>query len=140
MVGALVLAALLVAVFAILWGAGLAARVLGLTTVVVLSLLAWANGSPLTYYAGRDVRELMRPRVVTTDASQLADNLAAASWAHTRDPNALRAVADRSLRGTLAWPLRDRQELTWSVDDGTGSPGAVIAPRLDGASEPLPWP
>lgn len=129
--GSLLLAGLLVAVYAILWGCDLAIRVVGVTAVVALSLLGWANGSRLCYQSGDALRELLRPRYITADASRLAGSLADASWAATKDPNALSAVVDPALEPVLAWSLRDRRNLRWARPVSDSSEGAVVVSPVD---------
>lgn len=122
-----ILAGVLTVVYAILWGPGTALRVTGLTALFILGVAGWANGWSLSYSTSLVLREPMRPRYVTTDARNLADSVAAASWASTRDPNAASTRAEPSLRATLGWLLRDRADVNWAQAQGEVSEFAVVA-------------
>ncbi len=130
MAGALLLALALVVAYSFLWGARLALRVTGLTALLVLSVLSWANGTPLAYRGGRMVRELLHAEYATSDTATLAHNLSLASWAETRDPDALETYVAPELRPQLAWPLRQREALVWQTPSEGASPGALVLPGV----------
>ncbi len=127
-VGSLLLAAGLLVAYAFLWGFGLARRVLGITALIALSTLAWANGTPLDYRGGLVVRELLHTEFVTSDTARLAHTLSMASWAETRDPDALETLVDPSLRPQLAWHFRHRQAVAWREAAKDVSLGALVVP------------
>ncbi len=127
MVLAAALSGILIAVYAILWGSGTALRVAGVTTLILLAVAGWANGWSLSYSTDNVLREPMHPRYVVCDARNLVDNLAGASWAATRDPNAASTRVDPALRPSLEWLLRNRTELNWSEPQGEISEFAAIA-------------
>jgi hypothetical protein len=131
--GALLMAVVLVGVFALLWGPDVAGRVIGLTALVALPVLAWANGSWLNYRASTTLREAMRPAYVAPGAAGLAGNVAAASGARTRDPHAWPVAADPSLRAVLEWPLR-RHEVRWASVQGAIDEPLVVVPAGAGAA------
>jgi hypothetical protein len=127
--GGLVMVALLVVLFVALWGRAVALRALGLAALVLLPALAWANGSALNYQTTMALREPLRGSFVTPDVTRLADNVKAASWNRTMDPDALALRVDPSLAPVLAWPLRDH-DITWAAASGEVTDEIVIRPRL----------
>ncbi len=137
---AAVLAGALAFVYLVVWGRALAVRVVGLTAVVVLGGMGWVNGSRVSYAAGLDVRELLRPAYVAPPAEWLARDLAGASRAATGDAFGMPTVVDPTLAPVLAWPLRERTALAWATAPAAEGDAAVLAvaaaPSPFGAGEP----
>lgn len=127
--GALVLAGILVLLFALVWGRDLALRVGGLALVLSLAFLAWSNGVRLNYLAESRLREPMRPAWVAPGAAYLAAELAEASLRARGDPLALATSVDPSLRPALAWPLRQRSDLRWVAARDAERSSAIVLPR-----------
>jgi len=123
--GAMLLGLLLFVTFLILWGADVALRVAGVTALAALSVVAWSNGTALNYRPATELREPLRPVYHAPGASVLARNVAAASWARTRDPHAWRVLAAGDLIPALGWPLR-RHEVRWVGPRGTLEEPVVI--------------
>ncbi len=129
---ALVLAGALGVVYAVVWGRGLAGRVVGLTGLMGLGAMGWSNGARLNYRAALDLREPLRPAYVAPPAERLARDLADASRAATGDALGLPTVVDPALADALAWPLRARTALTWSTAPGADG-GALVVTAADAA-------
>jgi hypothetical protein len=138
-VGSLAMGAVLVVLFALLWGAPVAFRAAAWAVVVALGILAWSNGSELAYRTTQFLREPMRPEYTAPGAHGLATAAATASWTRAGDPNAWAAVADPSLQSWLEWELRGR-EVTWSAPGETVEAPLVVVPSGQAAKfGPAPY-
>lgn len=140
--GAMVMAALLVVVYAVVWQWRLAARVLALATAVAAACLGWANGARLDYGAAAAVCEPMRPAYVPADALRLVRALDAAQARAGGDASTRPVTVDPAFLEALAWPLREETSLVWeAAAPGPSAAGAVIAapgaiPVTSGTSAP----
>jgi hypothetical protein len=124
-VGAVGLAGVLCIVYAVLWGRDVALRVAGWSSIIVLTLVAWSNGTALSYRPSMALQEPMRPYYCAPGAATIAQRIAKASWMTRRDPLVTPTAAEIALRSCLEWPLRQRS-MTWSPSSAPMSAPAVV--------------
>jgi hypothetical protein len=129
---------LLVAVYWFLWGGFTTLRVLGLSWIIIGTLMAWSGGTALNYRRPIALAEPLRPTFVTPDGARLAADLVAVSRTRERDPDALSVVADPALQAALAWPLRGMRQQRWAIARGQITEDAVIVPGTAPVSEGEP--
>lgn len=121
-VGGVVMALVLTAAFAVLWGRDLARRSAGVAALVVLGLWAWSQSGNLLYVPTTFLREPMRPHYVPKDQGLLIRAL--------EDRNVQRVTigADPRLGPGLRWALARFPNTEWGRLVADANQEALLAP------------